>query len=32
VSSSRSVMYAKSPAREAEALKRQINAAVGARK
>ena len=29
VSSSRSVMYAKSPAREAEALKRQINAAVG---
>jgi orotidine 5'-phosphate decarboxylase subfamily 2 len=32
VSSSRSVMYATSPAREAEALKRQINAAVGARK
>jgi orotidine 5'-phosphate decarboxylase subfamily 2 len=32
VSSSRSVMYAKSPAREAETLKRQINAAVGARK
>jgi orotidine-5'-phosphate decarboxylase len=31
VSSSRSVMYAKSPGREAEALKRQINAAVGAR-
>src|SRR5487761_181543 len=32
VSSSRSVMYAKSPAHEAEVLKRQINAAVGARK
>jgi orotidine 5'-phosphate decarboxylase subfamily 2 len=32
VSSSRSVMYAKSPAHEAEALKRQINAAAGARK
>lgn len=32
VSSSRSVMYAKSPAHEAEALRRQINAAAGARK
>ena len=32
VSSSRSVMYAKSPAQEAEELKRQINVAVGARK
>jgi orotidine-5'-phosphate decarboxylase len=32
VSSSRSVMFAKSPAHEAEALKRQINAAVGARR
>jgi orotidine 5'-phosphate decarboxylase subfamily 2 len=32
VSSSRSVMYAKSPAHEAEVLKRQINSAVGARK
>jgi len=32
VSSSRSVIYAKSPAHEAEGLKRQINAAVGARK
>jgi orotidine-5'-phosphate decarboxylase len=32
VSSSRSVMYATSPAREAETLKRQINAAAGARK
>jgi orotidine-5'-phosphate decarboxylase len=32
VSSSRSVMYAKSPADEAEGLRRQINAAVGARK
>src|ERR1700674_3448359 len=32
VSSSRSVMYAKSPAHEAEALKRQINAAAGARR
>jgi orotidine-5'-phosphate decarboxylase len=32
VSSSRSVMYANSPAREAESLKRQINAAVGARR
>jgi len=31
VSSSRSVMFAKSAAHEAEALKRQINAAVGAR-
>jgi orotidine-5'-phosphate decarboxylase len=31
VSSSRSVMYAKSPAHEAEALKRQINAAAGVR-
>jgi orotidine-5'-phosphate decarboxylase len=31
VSSSRSVMYAKSPAHEAEALRRQINAAAGAR-
>jgi orotidine-5'-phosphate decarboxylase len=31
VSSSRSVMYAKSPAREAESLKRQVNAAAGAR-
>jgi orotidine-5'-phosphate decarboxylase len=29
LSSSRSVMYAKSPAREAEALKMQINAAAG---
>ena len=32
VSSSRSVMYAKSPAHEAEGLKRQINAAAGAPK
>src|SRR5258708_33157226 len=32
VSSSRSVMFAKSPAHEAEALQRQINAAVGGRK
>ncbi len=32
VSSSRSVMFAKSPAHEAEALKRQINAALGVRK
>jgi orotidine-5'-phosphate decarboxylase len=32
VSSSRGVMYAQSPGREAEALKRQINAAAGARK
>ena len=32
VSSSRSVLYAKSPAHEADGLKRQINAAVGARK
>jgi len=32
VSSSRSVMFATSPAHEAEALKRQINAAVGARR
>ncbi|HKB34358.1 MAG TPA: orotidine-5'-phosphate decarboxylase [Candidatus Dormibacteraeota bacterium] len=32
VSSSRSVMFAKSPAHEAEALQRQINAAVGVRK
>jgi orotidine 5'-phosphate decarboxylase subfamily 2 len=31
VSSSRSVMYAKSPAHEAEALRRQVNAAAGAR-
>ena len=31
VSASRSVLYAKSPAREAEALKRQINAAAGVR-
>jgi orotidine-5'-phosphate decarboxylase len=31
VSSSRSVMYAKSPGREAESLKQQINAAVGVR-
>ena len=32
VSASRSVLYAKSPAREAESLKRQINAAAGARR
>jgi orotidine-5'-phosphate decarboxylase len=32
VSASRSVMFAKSPAHEAETLRRQINAAVGARK
>jgi orotidine-5'-phosphate decarboxylase len=32
VSSSRSVMYAKSPATEAEGLKRRINAAAGARR
>jgi len=32
VSSSRSVMYAKSPSHEAEALKRQINMAAGARR
>jgi orotidine-5'-phosphate decarboxylase len=31
VSASRSVLFAKSPAREAEALRRQINGAVGAR-
>jgi len=31
VSASRSVLFAKSPAREAEALRRQINAAAGAR-
>ena len=31
ISASRSVLYAKSPAREAEALKRQINAAAGVR-
>ncbi|GAC1647446.1 MAG: orotidine-5'-phosphate decarboxylase [Candidatus Dormibacteraceae bacterium] len=31
VSASRSVLYAKSPAREAEGLKRQINAAAGVR-
>ena len=31
VSASRSVLYAKSPAREAESLKRQINAAAGVR-
>jgi orotidine-5'-phosphate decarboxylase len=31
VSASRSILYAKSPAREAEALKRQINAAAGVR-
>jgi orotidine 5'-phosphate decarboxylase subfamily 2 len=32
VSASRSVLYAKSPAHEAEVLKRQINAAAGARR
>ena len=32
VSSSRSVMYAKSPAHEAEALKQQVNSAAGARR
>jgi orotidine-5'-phosphate decarboxylase len=31
VSSSRSILYAKSPAREAENLRRQLNAAAGAR-